>query len=240
MPNPPVAAATSEPENPHLGYSSRMRQRDRLWRTSHLGRNAVCALALLALVVNVLWMIGLQHVMLVTPTHDRSSDAIQVSVIEPVDAVPLPEEPQPAVFQRRPSRIAIAPPQTKLTPPPPRSAVPSATSARIGTATEAAVRLFNADGSLRMPEARTRIGPEKIGNPQEAAKARWAEIEKRGDNPLDCKRTRFAQNFRRDESIGDEVSRKYLSWIGLADGAVIAERAAEKDKRAADGCDPAG
>ena len=68
---------------------------------------------------------------------------------------------------------------------------------------------------------------------------RWAEIETRGENPLDCQRTRFAAAFRRDESVGDEVARKYLSWIGLADRAGIAERAQQREGRAADGCDPA-
>src|SRR5690606_22456342 len=112
------------------------------------------------------------------------------------------------------------------------------TRARIGTAGEPALNLFNADGSLRMPTARTRIGAQKIDNPQEAARAEWAEIRNRGENPLDCQKTRFANAFRRDESVGDAVARKYLKWIGLADGAVIAERASAKQRRANEGCDP--
>ncbi|MBN8480419.1 MAG: hypothetical protein J0L88_02390 [Xanthomonadales bacterium] len=89
-----------------------------------------------------------------------------------------------------------------------------------------------------MPEVRPRIGAERIDNPQEAAKARWAEIERRGENPLDCERTRFAGAFRPDMSVGDAVASKYLSWIGLADPEAIAERARQRAERAAAGCDP--
>ena len=123
-------------------------------------------------------------------------------------------------------------------PPPLTTESDAQTQARIGTAGEAQLKLFNADGSISLPQATARIGAEPIANPQEAGKARWAEIEERGENPLDCTRTRFAAAFRADESMGDAVSRKYLKWIGLADQAGIADRAAKKRQRAADGCDP--
>ncbi|MEO6690490.1 MAG: hypothetical protein ABIS07_08730, partial [Dokdonella sp.] len=72
-------------------------------------------------------------------------------------------------------------------------------------------------------------------NPQEAAKARWAQIEKRG-NPIDCKKTRFAGAFAPDVSLGDKVAGKYLKWVGLADPEAIRHRA---EKRAeAGGCEP--
>ena len=222
-----------------LGYAGRLRARERHWHAPHLGRNAVIALVLLAVVVNVLWMIGLERVMLVIGPPEDTGRIVQVTVIEPVEALPIPDEPQPAVFQRKPSRIAIAPPETRMTPPPLQSASDSTTAARIGSAGEPAVKLFNADGSLRMPETKLRIGPEAIANPQDAAKVRWAEIRTRGENPLDCERTRFAEAFRADQSAGDAIAGKYLKWIGLADGAAIAERARQREQRAADGCDPA-
>lgn len=90
---------------------------------------------------------------------------------------------------------------------------------------------FNADGSIRLPEAGSANGTETAANPIEAGKARWAEMQVRGENPLDCQRSRFAAAYAPDESLGDKVSRKYLKWIGLADPAGIAERAAAKQTR---------
>ena len=100
-----------------------------------------------------------------------------------------------------------------------------------------APQLFNPDGSIRL--AAPPVAPKPSANPQEAAKQRWAEIEKRGENPLDCKRTRFAQTFKPDMSLGDEVSSKYLKWIGLGDPEAIRHRAEQREARAAEGCDPA-
>ena len=234
-----LVPSVSESATLRLGFAGRLRIRERLWTAPHLGRNTLIALGLFAFVANVLWMLGLERVMLATSPDAGAAGVIQVTIIEPLEPLPIPDEPQPAVFQRKPSRIAIAPPETRMTAPPVHAERSSTTTARIGSAGEATVNLFNADGSLRMPEAKLRIGPEEIANPQQAAKARWAEIETRGENPLDCKRTRFAGAFRRDESAGDEVARKYLSWIGLADGAGIAERHQQREGRAADGCDPA-
>ncbi len=221
-----------------LGYAGRLRARERNWHAAHLGRKAVVALALLAIVVNITWLVGLERVMLSDAPATDHPGVIQVTVIEPPEPLPIPDEPQPAVFARKPSRIAIAPPETKTTPPPLQTATDSTTTARIGSAGVPAVNLFNADGSLRMPESNVRIGPERIANPQAAAKARWAELQVRGENPLDCERTRFASAFRTDQSVGDAVAGKYLKWIGLADGAAIAERARQREQRAADGCDP--
>lgn len=239
MANPAVAPRADASPTPAAEFIDRLRDRERLWRAAHVGRNVGFVIAALALILNVALLVGLHEVMVVSPLDDRASDAIQVNIIEPLETFPVPDEPQPAVFERRPSRIAIEPPKTRATPPPPIPEASAAPGARIGAAGEAAPQLFNADGSLRLPETATRIAPERVDNPQEAGKAAWAEIQQRGENPLKCERTRFADSFRRDESVGDSVSRKYLSWIGLADRAGIEERAASKAQRAADGCDPA-
>jgi hypothetical protein len=79
----------------------------------------------------------------------------------------------------------------------------------------------------------------KAVSPQDAGKQRWAEMEQRGDNPLNCKRTRFAGAFKPDQSLGDEVSSKYLKWVGLADAEGIQHRAEQREQRAAEGCEPA-
>lgn len=225
------------------GFAGEAIRRERLWRSRHFARNTVIGLVALAILVNLGWIVGLEHVM--HPIKGRAPDRgpIVVNIITPPDIFELPPEPVPepvpAQFRSKPSAVRIEPPQTEMTPPPMNPETSSSTQARIGTASEAPLQLFNSDGSLRMPKATVHIGPQKIENPQEAAKAQWADIQTRGENPLDCKRTRFAGNFARDESMGDKVSRKYLKWIGLVDQEGIAERAAEKRKRAADGCDPA-
>jgi hypothetical protein len=165
---------------------------------------------------------------------------VQVILIEPTPELPLPPEPEPPEFVPKPSKVQVEAPKVKLPPPPlPAEEDSDAMRARIGTSGAPAVQLFNPDGSIRLGEPA--LAPPKTDalNPQEAAKARWAEIEKRGDNPLDCKRTRFARAFKPDESVGDEVSRKYLKWIGLGDPEGIAERAQKKEQLAEEGCEPA-
>lgn len=190
----------------------------------------------LTVLVNLFLLGSLERGMHPLPLPAARDVAIRISVIEPPDSLPLPPEPQPAPMPARASRIAIAPPPVRVTPPPPRADEPSTeTQARLGIA---APNLFNPDGSLRLPDALPGASKPKPQTPQQRARERWAEIERRGENPLDCQRTRFAGAFRRDESAGDEVTRKYLAWIGLADPQVIAERAARREGRAADGCDP--
>lgn len=223
-------------------YAGQKLRRDSLWRSPSLERRTFYGLIAATMLANLLWIVGLERVMQPITAYEGMRGPIEVRIIEPPPEFEIPPEPQPepAEFKRRPSAIRIEPPQTRSAPPPLNTESGAQTQARIGSAGEPALNLFNADGSVRMPKATTRIGPEPLANPQEAGKARWAEIQSRGENPLDCQRTRFAGAFRRDESLGDEISRKYLKWIGLADGAGIAERAADKARRAADGCDPAG
>ena len=244
MPHPDTAPASapipsvSESAQLRLGFAGRLRVRERRWFAPSFRLRTIGVLVGVAVIANLMWIVALDHVMLVMPAREAPRDAILVSVIEPVEPLPVPDAPEPAVFARKASKVSVAPPQVKLAPPPARIASESTTTARIGSAGTPAPQLFNADGSLRMPEHETRIAPERIDNPQEAAKARWAEIQSRGENPLDCERTRFAGAFRTDQSAGDAVAAKYLSWIGLADKEAIGERRRQREQRAADGCDP--
>ena len=240
-PATPVQFDANESARLRNTYAGEMLRRGRLWRRPQFQRKVFHGLVVATALINLLWIIGLEQSMQSVPTHDANRDPIQVNIITPPEVfeVPPEPEPEPVEFKSRASRVQIKPPETRSTPPPLTAESSSQTRARIGSAGEPTLNLFNSDGSLRMPKTAIRIGPAKIENPQEAAKARWAEIQQRGENPLDCQKTLFAGAFRRDETIGDEVSRKYLSWIGLADGAVIAERAAEKQRRANEGCDPA-
>lgn len=239
---PPSATLLDAQDSARLrnAFAGKMVRRSHLWQRPHFQRRSIYVLVAVAVVGNLLWIIGLDRVMAPLVLFERDRTPIVVNIITAPEIFEVPPEPQPerVEFRSRQSKIQIAPPETKSTPPPMTAETGSQTQARIGSAGEPELNLFNADGSLRMPKARTRIGAEKSDNPEEAAKAQWAEIQTRGENPLDCKRTRFAGAFRRDESLGDKVSRKYLKWIGLADGAGIAERAADKERRAADGCDP--
>ena len=247
MSNPPVAPATAtvldaqESAQLRNAFAGKMVRRNHLWYRPQLQRKSVYILVAAAVLANLLWMFGLERVMAPLNPAEMDRGPIVVDIITPPEVFELPPEPQPqpVEFKRRPSRVRIAPPETKSTPPPLTAESSVQMQARMGAAGEPSLSLFNTDGSLRMPKTRDHIGAPKIDNPQEAAKAQWAEIQNRGENPLDCKKTRFANAFRRDESLGDKVSRKYLSWIGLADGAGIAERAADKRRRADDGCDPA-
>lgn len=243
LPTPLVSSTPDPSELARLRtqYAGRKLQRDRLWHAPMFEKRRMRWLLGIALLANLLWIVGLDQVMQPIKRADTATTPIRVSIIVPEVLPPPPPEPEPvpAVIQRRESKVVIEPPKTELKPPPLNTATSNETQARIGAATTGPVRLFNADGSMRLPEAPAPTGPESIANPIAAGKARWADLQVRGENPLDCKRTRFAKDFARDESLGDKVSRKYLKWIGLADGAGIAERAAQREQRAADGCDPA-
>lgn len=210
--------------------SLRRRGREVSGRSLALG---VAVAALVTLIELAGFAVGMQRsVRTVTP--DRP---ITITVIDLAPSEPLPPEPEPAALPARPSRVAIAPPKAPVAPPPTlRPETPTTTQGRIGPG--AAAGLFNPDGSVRLPD-RAPAPAAEPGNPQQAGRQRWAELQQRGENPLDCRRTRFAQAFRRDESAGDEVARKYLAWIGLANGDSIERNAGRRAERAAEGCDPA-
>ena len=175
--------------------------------------------------------------------HWRRATAPQVITVQLIESVSepaaAPPEPEPALVVR-PSRVAIAPPQVRQNPPPANAEEPSdAMRARLGAGAAAPLRLFNADGSVRLGDGQAPLKAPAEPAPKtarEAAQQHWARIEERG-NPLDCRKTRFAGAFARDESVGDKVARKYLSWIGLADPQAIEHRARRRAESG--GCEPA-
>ncbi|MEO5626878.1 MAG: hypothetical protein ABIQ70_12790 [Dokdonella sp.] len=215
-------------------------QRSLRWSKPERNRRLLLLGGLFALAMTILQLVGFALVMRPYRIHlARNAEPIQVVLIEPEILIPPPPEPE-APIVARPSRIAIAPPQLKdKQPPPPHPEEPSSEmQARMGNAGSGTTvpQLFNPDGSIRLGTSTAPSAPLAPKNPQEAAKARWAQIEKRG-NPIDCHKTRFAQAFTPDESSGDKVARKYLKWVGLADMEAIRHR---NEKRAeAGGCDPA-
>jgi hypothetical protein len=167
----------------------------------------------------------------------RTPQVISVMLIEPDAALPPPPpEPEPPIVAR-PSRVKVALPEVKQTPPPLNAAEDSdAMHARMGEGgSGAAPRLFNPDGSIRLGADAPAL-PAKPKTEREAAKARWAQIDT-PINPLDCKKTRFAGAFAPDVGLGDKVAGKYLKWIGLADQEAIRHRA--EQRAYSGGCEPA-
>ncbi|MEO7433458.1 MAG: hypothetical protein ABIR62_15915 [Dokdonella sp.] len=233
----------SEPGSLHFLTDQQPWQRTLRWVRPESNRRLLLWGGLFALAVTVLQLVGFALVMRSYPGHPRLVSApIQVVLIEPEVLDPLPPEPEPPIVAR-PSRIAIAPPEMKKSPPPPPrpDEASQETKARIGTAgsavaTPPAPQLFNPDGSIRLGVSSAPVAPQGPKNPQEAAKARWAQIEQRG-NPIDCKKTRFANAFAADQNAGDKVASKYLKWIGLADGEAIGHRRQQRSESG--GCEPA-
>lgn len=166
---------------------------------------------------------------------------IQVSLIDPTPptAIDEPPPPEPAPLVTRPSRIRVEPPAVRAPPPPKRAddQDSNAMHARMGEGASAS-GLFHADGRVRLPQAGTGVPRPVAKTRQQQAEENWQALQQRSENPLDCQRTRFAQAFRKDQSAGDAIAGKYLKWIGLANQAAIAKNLEDRERRAADGCDP--
>lgn len=245
--SPPLPPARGRAPAPALSNPGLLRFRtDRLpwqrslrWEKPERNRRLLWLGGLFALAMTVLQLIGFALVMRPVRILPRNTTPIQVVLIEPETLVPPPPEPE-APIVARPSRIAIAPPELKATPPPPKRSDEESSEmrARMGSAGNGATapQLFNPDGSIRLGTSTAPTAPQAPQNPREAAKARWAQIEQRG-NPLDCKKTRFAGAFAPDTSLGDKVAGKYLKWVGLADPEAIRHRA--EQRAYAGGCEPA-
>jgi hypothetical protein len=217
-------------------------QRSLRWARPPRDRRKWALGLLFAALVTVLELVGFANgmrSMRMQPPPPHANEVVQVILLEPELLPPPPPEPEPPAFVKRPSRIAIAPPKVASTPPPAHAVEPSnEMSGRIGAAGSVAPvpQLFNPDGSIRLGAGSAVVAPPPAPkNQQEAAKARWAEIEKRG-NPIDCKKTRFAKAFTPDLSLGDKAG-KYLKWVGLADPEAIAHRAQQRAESG--GCEPA-
>jgi hypothetical protein len=175
------------------------------------------ALALL-LLLHLVMLAGLRDAMRVRATVDETP--IEVRLI-PADT-PEPPSPRPpprlsTAAPRRPARLTTAVPDAQ-----PKGAPTDATAT-------APLVLFNPDGSARLPAAAALPAPTK----REIA----AELMHRGHNIVHCRATRFSRSYKRDESLGDEISRKYLVWIGLYNRKVVEARAERRRAEAAAACD---
>jgi len=218
-------------------------QRSLRWKPPPRDRRLILLGILLAVLFTAVELIGFgvgmrhQIAHVVPPPRPQT---IIVELVEPPDALPIPPEPEPPPLAPKQTRkVQVEAPKIEQKPPP-RAAQEDtgAMEAHIGeNGAPAAPQLFNPDGSIKLAP-QTIEPPKRELNQMDAGRKAWAEMEKRGDNPLDCKRTRFAGAFKRDMTLGDEVSSKYLKWVGLADGEAISHRAQQREERAAEGCDP--
>ena len=221
-------AADALPWQRSLRWTQPVRDRRLLW----LG-------GLFALLITVVELAGFALGMKPYKHPRPVAQPIRVTLHEavPTDVPPPPPEPEPPIVVRE-SRIAVEAPEIETRPPPPQAPAEDsdAMRARIGAGgAVAAPRLFNPDGSIRL-DGPIAAPPKAPVTEREAAKERWAQIEERG-NPIDCRKTRFANAFAPDESAGDRVARKYLKWVGLADQAAIADR--NRARAESGGCEPA-
>lgn len=217
-------------------------QRSLRWTRPPRDRRLILLGLLFAIALTVIELVGFGIGMrrqIAREAPKPKAQNIEVVLIEPPPTLPVPPEPEPPPFQPKQTKVRVEAPKVQL-PPPPQAAQEDtdAMRARIGQSGPGGgtPQLFNPDGSIKL--APTTTAPARQLNQHDAGKQRWAEMEQRGENPLDCKRTRFARAFKPDQSLGDEVSSKYLKWVGLADGEAIGHRAQQREERAAEGCDP--
>ncbi len=150
----------------------------------------------------------------------RDADRIAVRLLDTPPAEPaLPEPPPPTPRQAAlPSKPVPA--LSRPSSPPLRTAAPVAPNKAAATDT---LSLFNADGSVRSPAPSPFAKPA----PHEEQIERGRELMARG---LDCT-AHDADDLAHRESVGEEVTRKYLSWIGLYNPAAAQRRAEEEEKR---------
>jgi hypothetical protein len=109
------------------------------------------------------------------------------------------------------------------------AAAPSVAPAAAPSEIAVSPQLFNPDGSIRIPSEprlHTRT-PLQLS----------AELMQRGHNILHCRQSRFASGYKRDESVGDGIARKYLVWIGMYNADFVERKAAQRQADAAAACD---
>lgn len=128
----------------------------------------------------------------------QGEDRLQVRMRVASPAVQAP----PAIVMPAPVRVgtrSITPSTATVGTPAPRAS----TNQGEGRASPA-LQLRNVDGSIRLPAKPAQTRAAGIADMRHFQKA-------------PCRGTRFARSYSRgqDETLGAEVARKYLSWIGL-------------------------
>ncbi len=226
--DPAQAAARVLPLRRELLHELRWRPPDVSWRR-------ILVAVAIAVLAHVLLVLLVRDAMKPKPVVEDRRDVIQVSLIE----LPPPIE-APAVRELPPLQVA-APPKGAAhnAPAPPRPdrgqrqvEAPAASSGE-AEGIVATPNLYNADGSLRLGPAEPAAD---TAHPIERGKLAAQEMAQRGHNIVRCKRTRFADAYTPDESLGEKAARKYGAYVGLYNPAVAQEAARRKADARAD-CD---
>lgn len=197
-------------------------------------------IVLVIVLVHVAWFVGLHSAARPRPVIVRES-AVVVRLIEdmPLPVVAdVPREMEPLIVIAPQEGSANNSPAPARREAPARPVAPAAPTSQPGEvdAVVATPRLYNADGSLIVPRGDVEAKPRTA---LEQGFAAAAELHSRGHNVVRCRRTRFAGAWKPDESVGDQVSRKYLSYIGMYNPHSAA-KAAERASDATEACDEMG
>lgn len=209
------------------------------WRPPDVNRRRVAVAIIVMLLAHLLLILLVRDGMRLKPIADDRRDVLHVSFIELQP--PLPESS--AVHELPPLSVSAPPTGVAHNAPAParrrqnvrqvEAPAPSSGEAEGIVATPAAPSLYNADGSLRIapvqPQAET-------ADPLTRDKQVAEEMRERGHNIVRCKRTRFAQAYTADESLGERAARKYGAYVGLYNPAV-AQKAAVRKADARTNCD---
>lgn len=183
------------------------------WRRPEQPRHLVLILAAI-FALHLVLLLALREAMRPPPFAPMfdTSPAVAVDLIE---TSPLPEpvahKPSPpalAVDQGGRAATAPAPPRAA---PFVREAVPAAQKQgnEAVIATPVAPKLFNSDGSLRLPQNHDRKDQFYFDT------SAGSEMRLRGHNVIHCRPSNFAGGFAPHESVGAGFARKYLGFIGL-------------------------
>jgi len=179
---------------------------------------------LMVVALHVAMLLALRSAMRIGPPAKTSTIEVVFVGANP----PLPPLPEPPPFSQ--PRPALRTPPVKTTTRP-RQAPQRATAAPAETAAVPArkpLQLFLPNGYVWQPKVPVAPPP----TPRELA---W-ELMHRGHNILHCTRTMFAGDYRKDESLGDRIARRYLSWIGMYGQAAV-DRLKKRQAEALEDCD---
>lgn len=171
------------------------------------------------LLVHAALLIGLRNAMQRPLPPGETAVAVRfldANLPEPPLPVPTPSTPRSTVIASHVTARVIVP------------VAPSAAPTAAPSKTAMLQQLFNPDGSIRLPAAPPPRAPTTLQSS--------AELMQRGHNLVHCRQTRFAGGYKRAESVGDQVARNYLRWIGLYNPATEA-RAQRREAAAAAACD---
>lgn len=185
-------------------------------RTPSASRLGAVTVAILLHAMAAVW---LYQLMRITPTLDR--ERIEVRLLDAVPSEPeLPEPPSaPAKTVRTDSGKPRPLPTPRSSNPPPASQA----SEPERTATIDTMTLFRTDGTVRVPREQESPRPA----PHVEGIRRGRELMARG---LNCE-AHGSDDLAHRESVGEEVTRKYLAWIGLYNPAAAQLRAEEEERR---------